>query len=146
MDIAALLELNLGILVHSAETAYVENAPATYELLSKANELVRYLQPQDAPVSLEDEIYAAEQYAFVQKKRHGSRFDITIHWPEAATGAPVAHLSLIGFIHELFCDYVESSEGFVAFTVRFRPEHDTICQILASTEAAENHHERSLQS
>jgi LytS/YehU family sensor histidine kinase len=144
MDMAARLELNLGILVHAAETAYVENAPATYELLSKANDLIRYLQPRDDAVSLEDELYATEQYAFVQRKRHGARFEVTLHWPDAGTGAPVTHLSLIGFVHELFCHYVESREESVAFSVRFRPENDTICQILASSEAGEYYHERSL--
>lgn len=72
-----LSRLTCGVLVHSAQMAFVENAAGTRALLQDLTSLFRHLSGENKKIPIERELAIIEDYIHLQQLRYPGRFDFS---------------------------------------------------------------------
>lgn len=105
--------LTCGVLVHSTQMAYVEDAAGTYALLEDFTSLFRYLSREEKMIPLDRELRALKSYVHLQTIRYPGRFEISPIPEGSATGIYVKSGSILEFFDDLLSSLIESNQAYI---------------------------------
>ena len=113
-----------------SQTAYLECANQTYELLEAMGAYLRYnLDQFDNQVSIQTEIENLEQYILIQKKRFGGRISFSVLCEEAAKSIMIPSLLLQPLVENAIIHGCGKCKrhGNIAVTIRIDEQKLYIC-------------------
>lgn len=103
--------LTSGVLVHTAQLAYVEEAAGTHALLELFSDIFRYITRGRRSIALSEELLILGKYLHLQSLRFPGRFEADICSMKEDEECYLPAGGLIGFVDEILSSSLDSLEG-----------------------------------
>ena len=145
MKLTQLNSLTSGVLIHTAQLAYVEEAFGAHALLEVFSEIFRYLTRKSCSIVLEEELLFLEKYIHLQKLRFPGRFEVEILNIGDTDDYYVNSGDLIGFLDEVLSASLGTSENLFKLSL-FREEEDfRVFTIILSNDSGESRYRQVME-
>ncbi len=123
MKLTKINSLTSGVIIHTAQLAYVEEAAGTHAFLEVFSDIFRYLTKERRSIVLEEELQFLKKYIHLQELRFPGRFEVEIFNMGDTDDYYVTSGDLIGFIDEVLSSSLDDFES--TFLIRiYREEQD----------------------
>lgn len=111
MKVTQLNSLTSGVLIHTAQLAYVEEAAGTHAFLEVFSDIFRYLTRERRSIVLEEELQFLKKYIHLKELRFPGRFEVEILNMGDTDDYYVTSGDLIGFIDEVLSSSLDDFEN-----------------------------------